>query len=98
MSKITQSAKGRPCQMRLECVCNHNPETTVAAHLRMSGLGGGIGAKPYDLFTAHLCSACHDAADDRDRRGHNKDYVRRKFMEAVFRTQKILVDEGIIKY
>ena len=98
MSKITQSARGKPCQMRLECVCNRNDETTVFAHFRMHGLGGGTGIKPYDLFGAYLCSACHDAADNRDRRGHTKEYVRIRFAEAVFRTQKILVDDEIVKY
>jgi len=32
-SKIRASAKGEDCQVRVEGVCNFNPETTILAHL-----------------------------------------------------------------
>jgi len=36
MSKITKSARGKPCQLRLEeCVSGGQNETTVFAHLNM---------------------------------------------------------------
>ncbi len=95
MSGITKNAKGQPCQMRLEGICNFNPETTVAAHYRMHGLGSGVGRKPSDLFTAHLCSSCHDAADGRAC-SHDRDIVRLRFAEAVFRTQAIGMASGAI--
>jgi len=83
--------------MRLAGVCNKNPETTVSAHYRMGGLGGGIGKKPDDIFTAHLCSACHDAVDGRCGVMYSQDEIRLAFAEAVFRTQKKMIDRGIIK-
>ena len=45
MSKITQSAHGEPCQIRLAGYCNHNPETTVLAHYRLADYCG-MGIKP----------------------------------------------------
>ena len=39
MSKITKSAMGEECQVRLIGICNYNNETTVFAHYRKGGLG-----------------------------------------------------------
>ena len=93
MSKIRQSAKGEQCQIRLPGVCNHNPETTVFCHYRMNT---GIGQKPSDLFGAYGCDACHSEVDRRTRI-HEIEYVKLAFAEAVFRTQLILINKGLIK-
>ena len=61
MSKITKSARGEECQVRIPGVCNHNPETTIFAHLR----GGGMGKKQPDSEGAYCCSDCHDLYDGR---------------------------------
>ena len=61
---LREAARGQPCTLRLPC-CNHDPETTVLAHLRMFG-AAGIGEKPDDWCGVFACSACHDAADRRD--------------------------------
>ena len=60
---LRASAKGQPCALRLSC-CNHDPETTVLAHLRLFGMAG-IGEKPDDWCAVFACSACHDAIDRR---------------------------------
>ena len=57
------SARGKPCALRLDC-CNHDPATTVLAHLRCFGWGG-MGQKPHDFLAVYACSACHDALDRR---------------------------------
>ncbi len=62
--KIRQSANGKDCLVRFPGICNHNPETTVAAHIRIAGLCG-VGQKPSDLLTVRACSACHDEMDGR---------------------------------
>ena len=56
-TKYTKSARGQDCQVRLEGICNFNPETTILAHLN----GGGAGMKHLDIHGAFCCSSCHDA-------------------------------------
>ena len=91
---LREAARGRPCQIRLSC-CNHDPDTTVLAHLRAIELGSGAGHKPNDIFAAHACSACHDAID---RRTHTYVYsyeqVRDAHVWGVLRTLAALVAEG----
>lgn len=57
-------ARGKECMVRMPYVCNHNPETTVLAHIRR-GHVAGVGQKPPDLCGVWACSACHDAIDKR---------------------------------
>lgn len=84
--------------MRIPDKCNHNPETTVLAHYRMGGLGSGTGRKPDDLFGAYCCSGCHDVVDLRDLDHFwSRDEIMKWFAEGVFRTQKILLEMGLIK-
>lgn len=66
MSKIRKSARGKPCMARLPGICNFNPETTVAAHIRIADTCG-VGIKPSDILTVRACSACHDEIDRRTR-------------------------------
>ena len=96
MSKITESARGQECQIRLIGVCNHNDETTIFAHYRRGGLGG-MGKKPSDLFGAYACSSCHDAVDGRTKTPFSSVELDADFKDAVFRTQDILMTKGLIK-
>lgn len=95
MSKIRKSARGQDCQVQLYGICNGNPETVVFAHYRKGGLGG-IGMKPKDLFGAYACSACHDELDRRTRKMES-DFVDHEFLQAVIRTQSILLANGLVK-
>ena len=61
MSKITESARGEDCLIRIPGVCLHDPETTVFAHAN----GGGMARKMPDSEGAYSCAACHDAVDRR---------------------------------
>jgi len=91
-SKYTKSAKGQNCTVRIPGVCNHNPETVVFAHLN----GGGMGMKHSDIHGAYACSACHDEIDRRTR--HQPPFKTRcDFLEAVIRTQEIMIKDGILK-
>ena len=56
-------AKGKPCLFRLPGICNHNPETTVAAHSNLSIHGKGGARKANDQYSAWACSACHSWFD-----------------------------------
>ena len=94
MSKITESARGEQCQVRIPGVCNRDPETVVFAHLN----GGGMGMKHPDTEGAYACSACHDAYDGRvPELNWSKTYLDVCFYEACVRTRKILLDKGLIK-
>lgn len=101
MSKITQSAKGEDCQVRIPGICNHNPETTVFAHIN----GGGMGMKQPDSEGAYCCSACHDVLDGRAQvSGLVRDMggslannrLRLYHHEGAMRTRKILIDKGLL--
>lgn len=87
---LRNAARGRPCQVRLPGICNHNPETTVLAHYRMAGLSG-MGMKAPDLCGAWACSACHTHVDT-----HRDDATARAFLEGVLRTIAALVKEGAL--
>lgn len=62
---MRQAARGERCTLRLP-ICNHDPATTVLAHLRFFGWAG-IAQKPSDLLAVFACSACHDAIDRRSK-------------------------------
>lgn len=92
MSKLTDEARGRDCQIRIPGICNRNPETTVAAHYRLAGTCG-TAIKPDDTQAAWTCSACHDEVDRRTRLIDAND-ARLMHAEGVMRTQEILRKEG----
>ena len=95
MSKITQSAHGEPCQIRLAGYCNHNSETTVLAHYRLAGYCG-MGIKPPDFMGAYACSGCHDAVDGRIKTDLSEDELRLTHAEGVMRTLVILQKKGLL--
>ena len=81
--------------IRLEGICDHNPETTVLAHIRMPGVSG-MGIKADDLLGAWACSACHDAIDRRSHTDLERDYVRLAHLEGMVRTIAQLRKEDVI--
>ena len=91
MSKIRQAAKGEPCLMRLS-ICNHDPATTVLAHVRAAG-NAGTGIKPPDISGVFACSACHDAIDGRTR--YPVEPV--ELLHGILRTHDRLRSMGLVK-
>ena len=92
--KLRKAARGRECMVRLPGVCNHNPETTVLAHVRLAGVSG-MGLKADDLLGAWACSSCHDAIDRRSHTDLDRDYVRLAHLEGMVRTIAQLRKEGL---
>jgi hypothetical protein len=93
MSKITKSARGKPCLLRLEgCMSGGQNETTIFAHLN----GGGMGAKQEDLFGMYACHSCHDIIDGRKPTDYEREWLELEQLRAVIRTQKILLKEELI--
>ncbi|MBB9313254.1 DUF1364 domain-containing protein, partial [Escherichia coli] len=64
MADLRKAARSRECQVRIPGVCNGNPETSVLAHIRLTGLCG-TGTKPPGLIATIAFSACHDEIDRR---------------------------------
>lgn len=93
LSKITKSAKGEQCQIRLPGICNHNPETTVFCHIN----GGGMGMKHNDIHGAYGCSDCHSVVDGPRKVDFSSDLIKLWFLEAMLRTQLILIEKGLIE-
>jgi hypothetical protein len=88
---LRNEARDRDCQIRLPGVCNHNPETTVLAHVRKIGISG-FGIKSPDFLGSWACSACHAYVDS-----HHDDATQVAFYEGVFRTQAQLLREMDLK-
>ena len=88
MKSLRKLARGRICQVRLPCICNGDPATTVLAHVRITGISG-MGLKAPDLLGAWACSACHEWCDT-----HHDDSTKAAFYEGVLRTQAALIKEG----
>lgn len=97
MADLRKLARDRPCMVRLPGICNRNPETTVLAHYRLSGMSG-IGMKSPDILGAWCCSDCHDAVDRRSNTQLDREFVRLAHAEGVARTINQLVEEGHIKW
>lgn len=92
-TKITKSARNQECQIRIPGYCNGNSETVVLCHLG----GAGMGRKGSDIHAAYGCSSCHDVVDHRDSCAFTDELIKVWFHEGIFRTQQILLDNGLIK-
>lgn len=94
--KIRESARGKPCLLRVPGVCRGRTETTVHAHLRRAGLGG-VGMKPVDVAGIRCCYECHDWLDGRRGRDPEHDeHAETWVLQGLLRTLRALVDEGIL--
>ena len=91
-SKIRKSARGEECQIRIPGVCNFDNATTVLAHIN----GGGMGYKRSDNESAYTCSSCHDVVDGRVVSEYPYLQIIVWFYEGVMRTQKILIEKGLM--
>lgn len=93
-SPIRKSARGQPCLVRVPGVCNGDPETVVLAHLN----GAGMGLKSMDHEGAFACSACHAWLDGGyANAGYSRDTRDLYHLQGVIRTQRILIQMGLIK-
>ena len=92
---LRKQAKGRGCMVRIPSVCNHNSETVVLAHVRLTGVSG-MGMKSPDILGAWACSSCHDAVDRRNHTDLDRDYVRLLHLEGMARTIAQLEKEGLL--
>lgn len=95
MSKITASANGQRCQIRLTGVCTDR--NVVWCHAVGQAAGKGIGMKVPDLLGAYGCCSCHDVYDRRVFVKHlSRMEIELSFYEGVMRSQRILIDDGVV--
>ncbi len=92
MSKITKSARGEECQVRIPGYCNFDNDTTILAHVN----GGGMGMKNLDIEASYCCSTCHDVLDGRIKTAWTDQEIKLWFFESAMRTRKILIDKKLI--
>jgi hypothetical protein len=92
VTNLRKLARDRDCTIRLPGICCHDPSTVVGAHFRLPGLSG-MGLKPDDLFIAYACGPCHSYVDT-----HKDAETQLAHAHGVFRTQAMLLREGILKY
>jgi hypothetical protein len=97
MSKITKSAQGENCTVRIAGICNGNPETVVLAHINGIRYGHGTGQKVNDIHGAYCCSSCHDVLDGRVPYTYKKDNLKLWHLEGIIETQIKLINKGLIK-
>lgn len=86
--KLRQSARGQRCTLNTP-FCNHDPETTVLAHLPSNVKG--LATKSDDWNACFACSGCHEALDN-----HMLKEQHYYCLQALQRTQKIWFDMGLI--
>lgn len=98
MSKITQSARGEGCSVRIPGVCLRTSETVIWAHANGSAAGKGIGMKSSDILGAYACQACHDVYDRRAPLpiGHFREAVEVYFWEGHARSLLLLMKKGLV--
>lgn len=87
VSKITKSARGEDCSLRVSPNCG-DTETTVFCHLNSNYRGVGI--KSPDLFGVYGCYECHLLLD-----ASKVDYQDQ--LRALQETQMKLTNKGLLK-
>jgi hypothetical protein len=93
MKKITDSARGKDCTIRLPGRCCPGPEneTVVFCHFRQIGISG-MGYKTDAPIGAYGCAACHAYVDS-----HHDQETQLAFAEGCFRTFEIMWRLGILR-
>lgn len=88
---LRDSARGRDCTLRIEGVCNFNPETTILAHLPCGQKGTGM--KSPDNMAVFACHECHQYIDGPKRWSVSaKDYLR-----ALAETQAAWIESALMR-
>lgn len=99
--KITKSARGESCTLRLDG-CDGGGETTVWAHSNFLEDGKGTSQKADDIFGCYACANCHDILDRRKRvpigsdEFLSKEELRDQFHRAMKVSIRRLLDNGVI--
>ena len=97
MSKITNSAKGKECDIRIPFACRGDTETTVHCHLPDGTGTGHMAGKSKDIHGVRGCANCHDILDGRRKSKYfDRDQILLMAYQGQQRTLRALVREGFI--
>ena len=91
--KLTATAEGQECTMRVPGICNGRTDTTVWAHSNLERHGKGKALKSHDIFGCWACFSCHTWLDGtRDpRREEYFEKARDRTLYILFRGGKLKV-------
>ena len=95
MSKITESAEGESCTVRLPGICSHDPRTTVFAHLNGSGMALKTVSEGVDLG-CYACFDCHEYLDGGYVRTSTREQRDFEHYRATLETIIKLIEKGLI--
>ena len=97
MSKITKSAKGKDCQVRIIGVCSFDPAQTIWSHVRFSAAGRGRAIKAVDICGAYACTSCDAVYDGQAKRpdGMTREQVDMDWFMGHMRSLVMLVNDGL---
>jgi len=92
--KMTELAKGRPCEIRLDgCQSGGENKTTVFAHLNKdSGMGQKNRVGGFD-WGCPACFNCHNILDGRILTNYDKDWLDTLHKDGTIRFQQKLAKE-----
>ena len=93
MSKITKSAKGESCSLRIAHNCTDEFGAVVLCHI---GTNRGMGIKCNDSFAVYGCNHCHDIIDGRVEGGLMDYELDGEKLRALEETQGKLIKKGLL--
>jgi hypothetical protein len=96
MSKITSSANGEDCQVRLTGVCTYDSAKTIWSHARWGAAGRGKAIKANDLAGAYCCTACDAAYDGQLKTTLTRAEIDADWCMGHFRSLVKLAEKGLI--
>lgn len=100
MSKITKSAKGKPCYLHLDenCQSGGQNETTVFAHLNISAMGMKDRVGNMD-FGCPACFNCHNQVDGRTQANPplEREWMELKHLRGAVSYMRLMAKEGVIQ-
>lgn len=92
-TKITKSAKGEDCSVRLPTICSFDNDKTILAHL---GTSFSAPNRANDFHACYCCSDCHDIIDGRRKSDFTDHDILIATSDAMIETQKKLIDKGLV--
>ena len=95
-TKITRSARGEDCQVRLEGICSFDPEKTIWSHARWGSAGRGKSIKALDLCGAYCCVNCDAAFDGQAKTELTREQIDADWCQGHFRSLVILEQKGLL--
>ena len=98
MSRITESAEGEQCQVRLPGICSFDRHQTVWAHANGHAAGKGLGIKSPDALGTYACFHCHMIIDGQLPlpQGMTREEMLLAFHEGHQRSFRILLDKKLV--